>query len=635
MWDNNSLFQITEDTDHALSGMVNRQDEYQMNWVAEGRRWGKIHLPEGIIGIVTREFTEAGNLREKYSFRNATAMDFFLRKNEIGIAVPFPDNYVSADICMTERCHAHIWCGGETTYIYGLRMGGKAPHLGLVLCRGAVNRYSLERNEEASSNDRGSIILHPEISCLKPGESYIVEWELFWFEDRDAFLRRMNQFVHVIDVRIDRPIRFSQETLNMHISHLGTAKKEIGVWRNGMPVTYRTKERDGVTWIEVMYSQECPEEEEWQIRIGASHTTARTLIISPIDKLAESRCDFITGKQQCRNEGSKLLGAFLIYDNEEKKQYYSLNDDHNAGRERVAMGVLLAACLQKRKKPAWEQGLELFTKYVYRELYDDKTGIVYNDAGRNNQWHRLYNYPWMAVFFMERYKLYGKQQDLLETVQIIRSYYEQGGRKFYAIGIPVMESVKLLEKAGAVNQAAELTGLYRQHADLIAETGLSYPAHEVNYEQSIVAPAVMLLLQVYELTGTEKYLQAAEEQMEVLKLFNGRQPDYHLFETAIRHWDGYWFGKRRTLGDTFPHYWSALSGLAFKYYAQITGDRQYLDMAEASLRGVLSMIREDGSASCAYVYPTAVNGVPAGYADPWANDQDWGMYFYLKEGSFE
>lgn len=42
------------------------------------------------------------------------------------------------------------------------------------------------------------------------------------------------------------------------------------------------------------------------------------------------------------------------------------------------------------------------------------------------------------------------------------------------------------------------------------------------------------------------------------------------------------------------------------------------------------MFFPDGRATCAFVYPMSVNGVRAHYADPWANDQDWGMYFALK-----
>ena len=48
------------------------------------------------------------------------------------------------------------------------------------------------------------------------------------------------------------------------------------------------------------------------------------------------------------------------------------------------------------------------------------------------------------------------------------------------------------------------------------------------------------------------------------------------------------------------------------------------------MKGVLSLFYEDGRASCAYLYPCKVNGVAGCYFDPWANDQDWGLYYYIK-----
>ncbi len=56
---------------------------------------------------------------------------------------------------------------------------------------------------------------------------------------------------------------------------------------------------------------------------------------------------------------------------------------------------------RKNKDMKVEKALQKYTEYIYRELYDENTGIVYNDAGRDNTWNRLYNYPWLAIFFME------------------------------------------------------------------------------------------------------------------------------------------------------------------------------------------------------------------------------------------
>ena len=201
-----------------------------------------------------------------------------------------------------------------------------------------------------------------------------------------------------------------------------------------------------------------------------------------------------------------------------------------------------------------------------------------------------------------------------------------GGEKHYPIELPALPISEALEKAGMAEEKMELEKLFIKHADCIRATGIYYPPHEVNYEQTIVVPAADVLLQVYLLTKEEKYLDAVKQHITLLDMFNGQQPDYHLHETAIRHWDGYWFGKRKLYGDTFPHYWSAETGVVFTRYGMITGESKWLEKGRRSLRGVLPMIHADGSASCAYLFPLTVNGKPGKYFDPYANDQDWGLY---------
>ena len=294
------------------------------------------------------------------------------------------------------------------------------------------------------------------------------------------------------------------------------------------------------------------------------------------------------------------------------------------------MGVLLARYLQERPDEELERSLDAFVKFVRGQLLDEETGEVFNDAPRCQDWKRLYNYPWICVLFLEVFRLKKDRWYLQAAFRIMKAYYRDGGSHFYAIAIPMRESVELFRENGMEKEAGELLGLFREHADRIAGLGKHYPAHEVKYEQSIVAPAATYLCELYHLTGEEKYRKAAREQLEVLELFQGRQPDYHMYEVAIRHWDGYWFGKRACYGDTFPHYWSALTGVAFREAEKIEGCEAFAARAEDALRGTLSLFFEDGSASCACVYPLSVNGRPGDYFDPWANDQDWGLYFYLK-----
>ena len=294
------------------------------------------------------------------------------------------------------------------------------------------------------------------------------------------------------------------------------------------------------------------------------------------------------------------------------------------------MGVLLAKYLQETPDEKLEKSLDAYVRFVRRELFDERTGEVFNEVRRCQDWKRLYNCPWVCVLFLEMFRLKGDRWYLQAAYRVMEAYYRDGGSRFYAIAIPMRESVELLRENGMEEEAERLLVFYREHGDRIAELGKNYPAHEVKYEQSIVAPAAIYLCELYHLTGEEKYASAAGEQLAVLELFQGNQPDYHMYEVAIRHWDGYWFGKRACYGDTFPHYWSALTGIAFREAEGIPGCEDYIGRAEDVLRGTLSMFFEDGSASCACVYPMTVNGRPGGYYDPWANDQDWGLYFYLK-----
>lgn len=346
--------------------------------------------------------------------------------------------------------------------------------------------------------------------------------------------------------------------------------------------------------------------------------------------MIEERCRFIVEKQQYHKEGSVLDGAYIIYDNEEKKQYYSHLDDHNGGRERIGMGILISRYLQKNQNEAFLDSLNKYIDYIYRELYDSQTGIVYNDVKRNLEWHRLYNYPWMSVFQLELYHLFKDIKYLKDSFQTMERYYKEGGEKFYGIAIPAVELLNHLKLENMKKEAEVFEKYFTAHALHILGNGLHYPPFEVRYEQSIVAPAVSCLIQAYEITKNERFLEEAEKQMAVLELFNGEQPDYHQYEVAIRHWDGRWFGKYRNYGDTYPHYWSSLTGMDFVQYSNITGNEKYKEKAKASFRGCLNLFGTDGSASCAMVYPEMVNGKKGYYYDPWANDQDWALYFALK-----
>lgn len=610
--------------------LINRGDKYKMNWIEGSTEWGTVKAPDGLeVSVSSRQ--EENIVIETYRFTNKTDRDIFTSLRDISIYTPFQDDYPDAGTCMTNRCHAHIWCGEDISYVMALRMGGEGPGLGLVLTEGSLGGYSIERDLSRRSNDRGDFILHPSPVSLVPGESFSVSWTLFWHEGISDFYESLEKYnPRHIEISAGDYVVFEGEKVSISVKPVFEYQADdICIKDNGFPVNY-TVER-GVIRIE---ENAGVGEHTFQISVKGVNTHCSILVLPPFEKLAERRCHFIAEKQQYRNAGSRLDGAYLIYDNEEKHMYYSERSDFNGGRERVGMGVLIAKYLQKREDRTLSDSLDRYVEYVERELFDPETGVVYNDYQRDGRWNRLYNYPWISVLYLELYKLRRDKKMLIYAYRALRSYYEQGGAGFYAIEIPVYDIVSCLEEENMTEEKATLMDWFEKHCEILTGNGLNYPTSEVNYEQSIVAPAAHILLQMFRVTGEQRYLDAAGEQIKVLELFNGLQPDHHLYEAAIRHWDGYWFGKRRMYGDTFPHYWSALTANVYSDHAAVTGDAEYQRKADAAHRGVLSLFMPDGSASAAYVYPVSVNGRSAGYYDPYANDQDWGMYFMMKYGEW-
>ena len=627
-----NVFDIQLDEKAQVKAIRHQRDPHEMNWAAGAYPWGNILCSLDLSVDVTRELTKKDTLVETYCFVNETEFDIYTFGTQLGICTPFPDYYTDASYCMTQCCHTHPWCGENSSYVMALRMGGEAPHLGMVLLDGSLKGYSVERRssysakEEELSNHRGDFILHPENFVLHPGESYCIQWELFWFRHKEDFQEKLKAVPGYLWVEGEKQVLFKGEEIVFQICSQLLKENTVEILREDQPVPYEIKNGKAV----VKEAAKETGEYVYHIRCGKKHTKAAFLVKSNPEQLAQKRCRFIAEKQQCYRKDSVLNGAYLIYDNEEQQQYYGHRNDYNGGRERVGMGVLMAHYLQKHPDEILRESLNQYIAYVKRELFDEETGEVFNDAGRCNDYIRLYNYPWMSLLFLEMYHLTKEESYLEDCYRCLVYFYNAGGTQFYALCVPMLEAVEVFRKAGRIQQAESLLEYFETHGQFVMLRGKNYLPSEVDYEQSIVAPAAAYMCELYHLTGKEEYRQGALEQLAVLDLFQASQPDYHMNEVAIRHWDGYWFGKRKCLGDTYPHYWSALTGYAYKMAEGICGAEEYVSKAEKNIRAVLSLIFEDGSASCAMVYPMTVNGQPAAFFDPWANDQDWGLYCALK-----
>jgi len=629
-----SDFEIVFDkTTGGVKSLVNKNDQHNMNWVEGSAVWGTIKGAELItcsqteVGVVAKyknnkfdievaRKIEDNKFVETYSFINTTNAPVFIKRGELGIYTTFNDSYDSADICMTNRCNTHIWCGENTTWVNALKMGVSNINLGLILTKGSVDCYSVERNLDKMSNDRGDFILHPSAFSLEAGKSYTIEWELFFHNGKKEFEDKLLQY-DILFPTAKKYTVFENESIEISVN------KEASVYLDDTLIF------DKVT--NFSYMPQRLGEHKFIIKDENNTTIIKIFVSKSLENLVSSRVNYIIENQQCLDKDSELYGAYLVFDTKEKKQYHDSNwYDHNALRERIGMALLVAEYLKNNDSNIVRDSLEKYKKFYFEEYIDIKTGEVYNGIGHNNKDYRLYNYSWAIMFLVDLYILEKNESYLDIMVRIIKRYYDDGGSRFYPNGWFLRETLSVLKDANKIKEYNEVLELYTVHIKNMVKIGTNYPPHEVNYEQTIVTPGATMITQYMLATKTNDFLEDAKKQISVLERFNGNQPDYHQNETAIRHWDDYWFGKSKIYADTFPHYWSSLTGISFLNYFELTKDTVYLNKAEENLRNCLCLFNSDGSASCAYVYPFSANGERGEFFDEWANDQDFALYYILK-----
>jgi hypothetical protein len=565
----------------------------------------------GPMKILVNRKREGSFFTETYSFINGSNHPLSLQR--CSIYAPFNDNYPDADTCATLRCHAHIWPGMDASYVNAVRMGGEGPHLGLVLIRGALQNYSIENrgwdggNDYSSSNVRGTLLLNLPVINLPAAGRHTLQWKLFWHKGWADFFS------------IARSLGFVQVSAPHYVLATGDTLHVTVTGRQGQKHLHIPVSALG--------------EHQLSIPCGrGQYTILNYAVVSSPQQLIDQRVHFIVDHQQMNDNRDPRYGAYMIYDNENKTIPLDLShsispEDHDEGAERLGMGVLIAKWLQTHRDTSIYQSFMRYAHFVRHGLQtpDHKVYSSVTRAGR----HRGYNYPWVADLYLQAYKLTREPRFIVDYFQTIRRFYKEFGHGFYAIGIPLKEGMDQLSSAGMTSQRDTLLEDFTKMGDLFLKNGIYYPKHEVNYEQSIVAPAVCFLCELYLVTHNIKYLNGAKEQMPSLAAFSGRQPDAHLNDIAMRHWDGYWFGKRECFGDVMPHYWSAINAVAFQRYYECTRDRCSRERALRIVENNLLNFREDGSASCAYLYPASIDGKPGKYYDPYANDQDWALCFYL------
>ncbi|MGI6700881.1 MAG: hypothetical protein ACOX3U_00190 [Christensenellales bacterium] len=575
--------------------------------------------------------TTADNYIETYTFINNNKERIEIQSDKLGIYAPFNDNYDILEVTLNRRCHAHIWCGGNCAYIYGLRMNGGDGNVGLVLTKGYIDSYGIERKN--NSNDRGDIILYLPAVSLEPEESLVVEWEMFAFKDVRDFFNKASEYDTFINLQTRKFSMALYETVTVTADRFIDSANISG---EEIPVA-NTK-----AGAKIILSNKSVGEKKIEFSYGEHKSFAYINVYDDILSVIDRRINFIIDNQQIKDENSPYYGAYALYDNEEDEPFIVPGrfSDKNACRERSAMtAVMLARLLKGVKdnnyKSKIHDSLMLSMDFIERQIVRPD-GVVCDDAGYKKNpliFHRKYNYAWYINIYAMMYEYTGDIKWLDKTMLMLGRYYSINGAAFFSIGMPIMRITALTERDNLNDYRSAAIAFFLMHGDKIIELQDKIPPHEVKYEQSIVAPAATILMSCYNISGDRKYLNAADTYMKYLAAFNGYQPDYRLRDIPIRHWDGYYFGKAKMFGDTFPHHWSCLTAEAFSLYGNIVSDKSFSERCDSILRNNLCLFDEEGRGSAAYIYPKYINGRKGGFFDPYANDQDWAIYYALEYSS--
>jgi hypothetical protein len=524
-------------------------------------------------------------------------------------------------------------------------MHGRAPFLGLILRQGQISAYSVEgRNQFTGSDVRGHLLLHvtdharhptafggqPTVTLL-PGASYYLAWDLGWYEDETEFLNAAERTVRVprLSAVVGEPLLIEHpramfvrstpaESLltgadgGDHQRHLRVERISAG--------SQLTSSAHGLMEVDVGTG------DTDAVRVGV-------FFHEPVKDLVRRRVGVILDHQRPGHRPAPR--GFVACDT---RTGLTVTDqgwpDWSDAAERTAMPILLAEArarglVEQSRAADVDQALGEFAQFVSKHLVM-ADGWVRRGSTNLTSSPRLYNTPWMVDFLELEHSRTGRQEHLELATWLLEASARHGVSRHLSIGHP--QAIFKLESAlGRLSGQAGvdlrpridrlLEGLKEQAFELAARGG-DLPAHEVSYEQSIVAPLVSLLSLAHRRWPDERLLDATKTALGWLLAFAGPQPHARLRHIAIRHWDGYWFGLRRQWGDTFAHYWSALTAVALLDLPDELRSEDCEETAQAILQANLALYDENARGCCAFLYPSCVDGIPAHGADLLDNDQD-------------
>ena len=633
-----------------IKRLILKDDQYALNWIKSGSGlFGSMYGESNVVTVkyepnlieatyyyhelevVCRISMDENCAYMDYEFTNKQLSPLTFGTGEIGVFAPFNDSYTpfSKEHQLTKKCHAHIWCGESSSYIYALRMNGEENNFGVQIVGGQIADYAIIRKMQI--NDRGDFVLLFRPFTINPLDKLHLKMKLFSFRNEESFYEKAKQEEAYLDINLPKYTYRINEEIEIELD--GKNLNTLNVMCDNLPITV-DKIADSTYFINGKF--ESPGIKRFKVKYNNHTTHFEINIIENELDLIDKRLRFIVEEQQITDTNDSKYGAYYLYDFNEDKKFTEnkAGNNRNLGRDRVCMPIaILARLLSKfeidgKLKQQLQNSIMIGMDFIDKNIVKDN-GVVcdtahYKYAIKEN-WN---NYSWYALLYTLMYEFTNDRKYLDKALKIVYKFYEKGGVNTYVSELPVLKLIELCKANNYVSDADMLKNKYMEHIDTIMKHGNHFPHQEVKFSDTTVAAAIDILLDAYELTGEEKYLIESKKMFKVLMAFCGKQPSVFMHDAPIRHWEGYVFGHSKLYGDTFPSIWGVATAKALSRYSASKEKPIYQSRANNILFNTLMMYNEN-KASCAYIYPYKINSYTGKRFDLWANNQDWIIYYNL------
>lgn len=631
--------------------LTSSNDPYEMNWIRGDYPWGTVtgfdiqcirKTGNGIcafgvneekkLSLTVKRYVENGKYKESYTFANMPEYEDALLDDSVGMVFSYNDLFDNKENMLHTRCNSHVWCADNVCNIHSVKLDGQKPYLIQKAVGGSFSGYGLLCDicpTPNASHDRGNIVLYPQYTAIKRGESVSFLFEFYFSDSREP----------ISCISADRYSGFVGDQFTI-VVQWNKKIEELFAECDGAPISFNINGNTASARIEF----NSVGDKTVNCSINGTKTFIRFNVLDSIENILEQRVRFIVEKQQYDGDDPHLAGAYMIYDREIDSQYYSRSfSDHNCARERLSMGTLVAASLARKYNSKVKASLDKHREFIEREILDINTGCVKN--GIDDPSKRLYNYPWVSTYYLEWYRFSKDAKCLSIAAKVLLKYYELGGTELEA---PCNEAFAILEhlkQEGFNREYSLLRESFLSHCNSIHRRRTASTSPEVACANGMMNLMSTILLQGYLLTADSKYLESIQDLLKVAESFYDFQPDPKMYGIALRYWDMFWFGKKKSYGDTYPQWISVLTAQMYNYCDLALGT-DHSDLIRENLLGNCGVYFPDGFASCGYLYPKKVTvfsslpeyknsyrpiGVWNGKRfDEFANDQDWSLYYTIK-----